>query len=154
DLVRLAPYAVVVQLKTEIQRTGKKKEDADLGRLIGILRDARYRGYVALEYEAEEDPKTSVPRSVAALPKLVRWCACCSERMIYVSPSCHLERARDSKERSCFVLQLTYSSYLRRDHLPGLQEPRSDPPEPDEMLFIVNPQASELWFKLQLHELE
>jgi sugar phosphate isomerase/epimerase len=72
DLVRLAPYAVVVQLKTEIQRTGKKKEEADLARLIGILRDAHYRGYVALEYEADEDPKTGVPRAVEALQKLVR----------------------------------------------------------------------------------
>jgi sugar phosphate isomerase/epimerase len=72
DLVRLAPYAVVVQLKTEIQRTGQKKEDADLSRLIGILRDAHYRGYVALEYEADEEPKTAIPRHIEALQKLVR----------------------------------------------------------------------------------
>jgi sugar phosphate isomerase/epimerase len=72
DLTRLAPYAVVVQLKTEIQRTGQKKEDADLSRLISILRDARYRGYVALEYEADEDPKTAIPRHIEALKKLVR----------------------------------------------------------------------------------
>jgi sugar phosphate isomerase/epimerase len=72
DLVQLAPYAVVVQLKTEIERTGKKKEDADLSRLIGILRDADYRGYVALEYEAAEEPKTAIPRHIEALKKLVR----------------------------------------------------------------------------------
>ena len=72
DLVQLAPYAVVVQIKTEIQRAGKKKEEADLPRLIGILRDAHFRGYVALEYEADEDPKTGVPRAVAALQKIVR----------------------------------------------------------------------------------
>jgi sugar phosphate isomerase/epimerase len=71
DLARLAPYAVVVQLKTEIQRTGKRKEDADLKRLIEILRTANYRGYVALEYEAAEDPRTAVPRHVAALRKLI-----------------------------------------------------------------------------------
>jgi sugar phosphate isomerase/epimerase len=72
DLVQLAPYAVVVQIKTEIQRAGKKKEDADLPRLIGILRDAHFRGYVALEYEADEDPKTGVPRAIEALQKIVR----------------------------------------------------------------------------------
>jgi sugar phosphate isomerase/epimerase len=72
DLVQLAPYAVVVQIKTEIQRAGKKKEEADLPRLIGILRDAHFRGYVALEYEADEDPKMGVPRAVAALQKIVR----------------------------------------------------------------------------------
>jgi sugar phosphate isomerase/epimerase len=72
DLVRLAPYAIVVQLKTEIQRTGQKKEDSDLPRLIGILRDAHYRGYVALEYEADEEPKSAIPRHIEALQKLVR----------------------------------------------------------------------------------
>src|SRR5438552_14728785 len=49
---------------------------------------------------------------------------------------------------------LTYSSYLKLDQLLELQEPRSSPPEHDEMLFIVVHQAYELWFKLLLHELE
>jgi sugar phosphate isomerase/epimerase len=70
DLTQLAPYAVVVQIKTEIQRTGEKKEEADLKRLIGILRAADYRGYVALEYEADEDPKTAIPRHIETLKKL------------------------------------------------------------------------------------
>src|SRR6516225_557194 len=51
-------------------------------------------------------------------------------------------------------MDLTYSSYLHLDKLLSLQQPRSDPPEHDEMLFIVSHQAYELWFKLQLHELE
>ncbi len=71
DLARIAPYAVTVQIKTEIQRAGKEKEDADLQKLLDILREANYRGYVALEYEAKEDPKTAVPRHVATLRKLV-----------------------------------------------------------------------------------
>lgn len=71
DLARIAPYAVNVQIKTEIQRAGQKKEDADLKKLIGILRDANYRGYVALEYEAAEDPKIAVPRHAAELKKLM-----------------------------------------------------------------------------------
>ena len=71
DLTRLAPYAVTVQIKSEIQRTGKKKEDADLKRLIDILRAADYRGYVALEYEAAEDPKTAVPGHIEKLKKLM-----------------------------------------------------------------------------------
>ncbi|MBI1918046.1 MAG: sugar phosphate isomerase/epimerase [Planctomycetes bacterium] len=71
DLARLAPYAVTVQIKTEIQRAGRRKEDADLKRLLDILRAADYRGYVALEYEAAEDPKTAVPRHVETLRKLV-----------------------------------------------------------------------------------
>jgi tryptophan 2,3-dioxygenase len=51
-------------------------------------------------------------------------------------------------------MDLTYSTYLHLDQFLALQQPRSDPPEHDEMLFIVSHQAYELWFKLQLHELE
>src|ERR1043165_782982 len=51
-------------------------------------------------------------------------------------------------------MSLTYASYLHLDELLSLQQPRSDPPEHDEMLFITAHQAYELWFKLQLHELE
>ncbi len=72
DLAKVAPYAVVVQVKTEIQRRDMAKEDADLKRLIDILRGVRYRGYVALEYEAAEDARTAVPRHIEALRKLLR----------------------------------------------------------------------------------
>jgi sugar phosphate isomerase/epimerase len=67
DLARIAPYAVVCQIKTEIQRAGKNKEEADLKRLLGILRTANFRGYVALEYEAAADPKIAVPRALTQL---------------------------------------------------------------------------------------
>ncbi len=71
DLARLAPYAVTVQIKTEIHRPGGKTEDADLRRLLEILRKANYRGYVALEYEAKPEPKEAVPRHMATLRKLL-----------------------------------------------------------------------------------
>src|SRR5689334_1621868 len=51
-------------------------------------------------------------------------------------------------------MSLTYASYLHLDELLALQQPRSQPPEHDETLFIIAHQAYELWFKLQLHELE
>ena len=47
---------------------------------------------------------------------------------------------------------VTYASYLALDELLGLQRPRSS--HPDELLFIVVHQASELWFKEILHELD
>jgi sugar phosphate isomerase/epimerase len=72
DLVQLAPYAVTVQIKTEIQRQGKKKEDADLGKLVGILKSANYRGYVALEYEAAPDPLVAIPKHIQTLRELTR----------------------------------------------------------------------------------
>lgn len=69
DLERVAPYAIVSQLKTEVAPSGKAQE-ADLQRLTEIYRKANFRGYVALEYEAKEDAKTAVPRALAALKKL------------------------------------------------------------------------------------
>src|SRR6185503_13700208 len=62
DLERIAPYAVNVQWKADVAPRGAKKQPADLKRIVKILRDANYQGYVALEYEAEEDPWTAVPR--------------------------------------------------------------------------------------------
>ena len=50
--------------------------------------------------------------------------------------------------------EITYVSYLRLPELLDLQTPRSSPEHPDELLFIVVHQASELWFKLILHELD
>jgi tryptophan 2,3-dioxygenase len=49
--------------------------------------------------------------------------------------------------------QLTYASYLGLDQLLSAQKRRSDPVHHDEMLFIIQHQTSELWFKLVLHEL-
>jgi tryptophan 2,3-dioxygenase len=49
--------------------------------------------------------------------------------------------------------EVTYPSYLALDELLQLQRPRSEPEHPDELLFIIVHQASELWFKLILHEL-
>ena len=72
EIAELAPYAVNVQVKTEIHRKGSKaKEEADLARLISILRDARYSGYVVLEYEAAEDPMTAIPRHIKKLRELI-----------------------------------------------------------------------------------
>ncbi len=71
ELTQIAPYAVTVQVKSEIQPAGMKNQPSDLKRLTDILRDAGYRGYVALEYEAAEDPRTAVPRIMEELKKLM-----------------------------------------------------------------------------------
>ena len=71
DLAKIAPYGVVCQVKTEVTPAGGKKADADLGRVVKILKDANYHGYVVLEYEANEDPKEAVPRHVRELRKLI-----------------------------------------------------------------------------------
>jgi sugar phosphate isomerase/epimerase len=70
DLAACAPYAVNVQFKSEITRRGQKKELADLPRLVKMLRDANYQGYVALEYEAAEDPYQAVPGLLKTMREL------------------------------------------------------------------------------------
>jgi sugar phosphate isomerase/epimerase len=71
DLARLAPYAVVVQVKSEMAAGKGSKQEADLGRIVKLLRDVNYRGFVALEYEASGDPRKAVPEYLAKLRALV-----------------------------------------------------------------------------------
>ena len=49
---------------------------------------------------------------------------------------------------------ISYPSYLALDELLQLQRPQSVPEHPDELLFIVVHQSSELWFKAILQELD
>ncbi|KPK57053.1 MAG: tryptophan 2,3-dioxygenase family protein [Gammaproteobacteria bacterium] len=49
---------------------------------------------------------------------------------------------------------LSYSEYLSLDTLLAAQHPLSRPVHHDELLFIIQHQTSELWFKLIIHELE
>ena len=50
--------------------------------------------------------------------------------------------------------EITYGSYLALDELLKLQRPQSEPQHPDELLFIVVHQSSELWFKAILHDID
>lgn len=65
ELKMAAPYAVTAQIKVKV--AGKP---ADLPRVVQILKDANYRGWVALEYEEEEEPKVAVPRYLEELKRL------------------------------------------------------------------------------------
>jgi sugar phosphate isomerase/epimerase len=68
DLARCAPSAVNVQYKVEIQRSPNgPKEPADLKRVVEILTDVGYRGFLTLEYEAAEDPFDAVPKHLDEL---------------------------------------------------------------------------------------
>jgi sugar phosphate isomerase/epimerase len=72
DLAKIAPYAVNVQIKTEMKPRGaKEKQAADLPRVIKIIRDAGYQGWVTLEYEALPDPWKAVPETLAKLRPLL-----------------------------------------------------------------------------------
>ncbi len=71
DFARCVPCAVNVQVKVEMQAKDQAKEAADLSGLVQILRDGHYQGYVALEYEAAEDPWQAVPRYLNELHSLL-----------------------------------------------------------------------------------
>lgn len=71
DLARLAPYAVVVQVKVEMTIGKGPKQPADMARVIKMLKAVNYRGYVALEHEAAEDPRETVPKYLKQLRALV-----------------------------------------------------------------------------------
>ena len=55
--------------------------------------------------------------------------------------------------RRDFRQAMSYGDYLRLDLVLAAQQPLSDPPRHDELLFIIQHQTSELWLKLLLHEL-
>jgi tryptophan 2,3-dioxygenase len=50
--------------------------------------------------------------------------------------------------------EVRYDIYLQLDKLLSAQQPITRAPEHDEMLFIIQHQVAELWFKLILHELD
>lgn len=70
ELARIAPYSVNAQIKVEIPVNGKK-EHTDLARVINILKNANYRGYVTLEYESAENPYKAIPEYLKKLRNLI-----------------------------------------------------------------------------------
>ena len=69
DLAKIAPYAVNAQIKASIA-PGGKKQPADLPRIVDILKNAGYRGFVALEYEEQESPFEAIPKILDQLRPL------------------------------------------------------------------------------------
>ena len=70
DLARIAPFAVNAQLKVAMKTPDGQKYDADLPRVINILKQAGYRGYVALEFE-EAHPFEGIPEYLKTLRDLI-----------------------------------------------------------------------------------
>ena len=67
QMERLAPHAVLVQAKTYFGGGEWYSLDIDYGRVNKILRDAKFNGYVSLEFEGKEDAATGVPKSLDVL---------------------------------------------------------------------------------------
>lgn len=68
-LEKIAPYAILVQTKTYYGGGLWYTLDLDYDRIAALLRRANYRGYLSLEFEGHEDPRTAVPKSLALLRK-------------------------------------------------------------------------------------
>lgn len=63
------------------------------------------------------------------------------------------ERPLEDGVRRDFRQAMSYGDYLGLDQLLSAQHPLAQPPQHDELLFIIQHQTSELWLKLVLHEL-
>jgi sugar phosphate isomerase/epimerase len=66
-----APYATNVHFKSEVH-IDHKGQPADWPRILKILGNAGYQGYLALEYELTEAPLTEVPKLVAKMQEAIR----------------------------------------------------------------------------------
>jgi tryptophan 2,3-dioxygenase len=63
------------------------------------------------------------------------------------------ERPLEENIERDFTSQMSYGDYLLLDTLLSAQRPLSNPPQHDELLFIIQHQTTELWLKLLVHEL-
>ncbi len=68
-LEQLVPKAVLVQAKTYFGGGLWYTLELDYDRIAALLRKHGYRGYVSLEFEGKEDPRTGIPKSLALLRK-------------------------------------------------------------------------------------
>ena len=63
----LAPNTCYVQAKTYYGGGLWYSLDLDYPRIADICRRHKYRGYISLEFEGNEDWKTAIPKSLALL---------------------------------------------------------------------------------------
>lgn len=71
DLALCAPYAVSVQYKVDMHPAGQGTQPADFRRIVKILREADYRGFITLEYEGREDPAVAIPRHMKEMRQVL-----------------------------------------------------------------------------------
>ena len=66
-LAQIAPEAVLVQAKTYYGGGSWYTLELDYDRIAKMLADHHYTGWVSLEFEGKDDPKTAVPKSLDLL---------------------------------------------------------------------------------------
>jgi len=72
EMAVMAPLTINVQVKDYVYAPdGQTKTEPDLKKILTILRQANYRGYLVLEYEGQPDPLTAVPEWIKHLRQAV-----------------------------------------------------------------------------------
>jgi len=66
-LEKIIPHASMVHMKTYYGGGLWYTLDLDYGRLADMIRRNNYHGYISLEFEGREDPRTGAPKSLAML---------------------------------------------------------------------------------------
>jgi len=71
SIERTLPHAVKVHAKFyDVDEEGRDRR-LDWERIMRILTEGGYRGFLSIEYEGAEDPRTALPRAVGYLRKLM-----------------------------------------------------------------------------------
>jgi sugar phosphate isomerase/epimerase len=71
EFARIAPRTVTTHAKLT-SRFGEETRPVDYARVKRIMDEAGYCGYLSIEYEEAEDPRTAVPRFVDELKRRIR----------------------------------------------------------------------------------
>jgi L-ribulose-5-phosphate 3-epimerase len=66
----LIPYATMTHIRDHFDKP--KREPIDLERVWRMFAKAGYQGFMAAEYEGEEDPMTGVPKLLATIKMLCK----------------------------------------------------------------------------------
>jgi len=72
DLAAVAPRAVNAHAKEYLYAAGEEKGAPDWVRILTILRDAGFNGYVSIEYEGDAPPREGVPDLIASIRAAMR----------------------------------------------------------------------------------
>ena len=68
EVAKVAPHAATWQIKENLFVNGRE-EKTDLGRIVRIVREAGYRGYLPIETLGPGDPRVKVPKFLAEVRK-------------------------------------------------------------------------------------
>ncbi|HVF28024.1 MAG TPA: sugar phosphate isomerase/epimerase family protein [Pyrinomonadaceae bacterium] len=68
EIAKVAPYAATWQIKENLF-VEDKEEKTDLSKIVRIVREAKYRGYLPIETLGAGDPRVKVPKFLAEVRK-------------------------------------------------------------------------------------